>query len=129
MQIIPAVTPKKTVMYDPIKKQIITETADVIGLIEMPDPDNENVIAIIPMYMSSDSFGFYALPQLSPAFLGFVGLNDLVSLGDYKSKIDEINKEYDKFAAQFEEIEVEKEGNVSHIRRIIREKKPPTEKE
>ena len=127
IQIMPAVTPKKAVIYDPLENKLVIEVADIIGLIEMPAPEDESMVAIIPMYMCTDESGFYQLPQLFPTFLGLIDKDEVVSLADYSEQIVAIKADYEKAINNLEEIEVERKGNVSHIKRIVRQKKPPTE--
>lgn len=119
--IIPAPNAKKAVWYDPIKDDIVITTSDIIGLIELLNPENPEETATIPMYMTADKLGVYTLPQLDVNFLEFLDPFDSVDLGKYTQQIQDIKILYAKMQAENPEVvEVETKGNVSQIKRIIR---------
>jgi len=125
INIIPAVTPKKALSYDHEKDELIIEKADIVALVELQNPDNLQEAATVPMYMCCDSFGVYFSPQLSINFLEFVDTHEDVDFGKYIEQIKEIKDFYIKVKnkTDFETIEVEKRGNLTQIKRIIRSKK------
>jgi hypothetical protein len=118
VNIIPAPHSKKAVWYDPQDDHIVIATADVIGLVELENPDNAQEIATIPMYMTADKLGVYTLPQLDVNFLEFLDGNDSVDIGKHVKQIEEIKQLYKK--TRTEVVEVEKTGNVTQIKRIIK---------
>lgn len=121
VNIIAAPSPKKAVSYDHDKDELIVERADVISLVEISNPDNAGEIATIPMYMCADSFGVYFAPQMSINFLEFIEPHDSIDMGKYEEHIKEIKKFHEDEKA--ETIEVERKGNLTQIKRIIRQKK------
>lgn len=118
INIIPAPQPKKAVSYDPIEDDLVIQTADVIGLIEVQNPENPQEVANMPMYMVSDEFGIYNAPQVDPHFLEFIELGDALDLDKYKAQIEGIKKFHEEI--ENETVEVESKGNVSHIKRFVR---------
>lgn len=129
LSIMAAPSPKKALLYDNEKDELVFERADIIGLIEMENPDNPGELATMPMYMCHDSFGVYFVPQLSMNFIEFVDDLDNIDLGKYNEQVKDIKKFYEEVLSDIETVEVESKGNVSHIRRIIRNKKPTEPKE
>lgn len=121
INIISAPTPRKVVSYDPDKDDILIQVSDIIGLIEVQNPDNPSESTSVPMYMCCDSFGMYFPPQLDINFIEFIDMNTTLDLGKYKDHVDELKKFYAKLKT--DTVEVEQKGNVSHIRRIIRKNK------
>jgi len=121
INIIPAPTPKKAVVYDPIKDEVVFETADVIGLVEVINPDNEQEGVIIPMYMCSNSMGTFYPPQMDINFLELIPMNKDLDLSKYVDTINELKKYYQEIEEGI--IEVETKGNVSSIKRFIKPSK------
>lgn len=129
VNIIPAPTPKKAISYDNEKDELIIEKADIIALVEIANPDQPSETATIPMYMCCDSFGVYFAPQMSINFLEFIEDWDAVDLGKYTQHISEINKFHENIKNKTETVEVERKGNLTQIKRIIRHKKEETKKD
>lgn len=123
LNIIPAPSPRKAISYDIKTNELIIEKADVIALVELQNPDNPQEMATIPMFMCSDSYGVYSAPQVNMGFLEFVEPHENIDLGKYTDQIKEIKKLYNSVKDGLEEVEVENKGNVTHIKRIIRNKK------
>ena len=123
INIIAAPVVKKAISYDPIADELIIEKADIIGLMEVANPEAPDEMATVPMYLCSDNMGVYFPPQLSIMFLELVDSIENIDLSKYKDLIEEIKKVYAEMENSTETVEVEQKGNVSHIRRIIRSKK------
>lgn len=129
VNIIAAPRPKKALWFDVEKDELVIDVADIIGLIEIQNPDNLDEIAIVPMYMVSDDFGTYRLPQVNMNFVAFLEMNEDVDYGLYETTINEIKAMYESFKKDSPEVvEVEKKGNVTQIKRIIRHTKPEVPK-
>lgn len=129
INIIAAPRPKKAIWYDVEKDELVIDTADIIGLVEIQNPDNLDEIAVVPMYMVSDDFGTYRLPQVNANFIEFIDINEQVDYGDYEKSILDIKTMYEKFKKDSPEVvEVETQGNISKIKRIIRHSKPEVPK-
>lgn len=129
VNIIAAPSPKKAVSYDHMKDELIIEKADIIALVEIANPDNPGETATIPMYMCSDSFGVYFSPQMSINFLEFIEPHDSVDLGKYLEQIEDIKKFHEDVDNNTETIEVERKGNLTQIKRIIKQRKTETPKD
>lgn len=123
VSIIAAPSPKKAVSYDHVKDELLIEKADIIALVEINNPDNPGETATIPMYMSSDSFGVYFAPQMSMNFLEFIEPHDSIDLSKYLEQMEDIKKFHEDVENKTETIEVERKGNISHIKRIIKQRK------
>lgn len=127
VNVIAAPHQKRAIWYDPHKNDLIVKPADLIGLIELENPDNPSEIATVAMYMTCDHLGVYGLPQLDVNFLEMINANETLDIGKYTQQIEGIKELYAKIKAKGPEIvEVETEGNVSKIKRIIRQTKPET---
>ena len=115
INIIAAPVPKLAVMYNPLLDMITTEVADVIGLMEVLNPDDPNELGSLPVYMIADSLRVYSPPQFSVGFLEFIADTDTLDLDKYKDQVIEIKK----FFAEVESntVEVETKGNLSQIKR------------
>ena len=123
INIIPAPHTKRAVWFDPTDDHLIFALSDVIGLVEIENPDNPEETATIPMHMICDQFGVYTLPQLDMNFLAFAEPSDVADMSKYQEQIDEIKTLYEKMKKQQqgeEVVEVETKGNVSRIKRIIK---------
>lgn len=118
--IIPAPTSKKAVIYDPIKDEVVFETADVIGLIEVVNPDDTQEGVVIPMYMCSNSMGTFYPPQMDINFLELVSMNTDLDLSKYVEQIDELKKYHKDIEESM--VEVETKGNLSSIKRFVKPK-------
>lgn len=119
INIISAPNPKKAVTYDEKNDNLVITAADVIALVEVPNPDNSNEVATVPMIMCCDSFGVYYPPQLDINFLEFIEQNDIVDIGKYTLLINEIKKFYKESVDT--KVEVKNKGNVSFIKRLKKE--------
>jgi hypothetical protein len=122
INIIPAPHSKRAVWFDPSKDHLVFALSDVIGLVEIENPDNPTESATIPMHMVCDQFGVYTLPQLDINFLEFAEPADVADMSKYQDQINEIKIFYEKMKKQQgdEVVEVETKGNVSRIKRIIK---------
>lgn len=121
LNIIQAPSTKRAVWYDPNRDELILKIADVVGLVELQNPDNIEESTTIPMYMTSDRYGIFSLPQLDANFLEFIDPGDHIDIGNYTDKIEEIKNLYKTLKANSPEIiEVETNGKVSKIKRIIK---------
>lgn len=119
VNIIPAQVIKRAVWYDPSKDDVVMGVSDVIGLVELENPDNPQEIATIPMYMTCDHLGVYTLPQLDVNFLELIVYDgNPLDIGKYADQIKEIKELYKNIKPEV--VEVEKKGNVTQIKRIIR---------
>jgi len=127
LSILAAPNPKRAVLYNPKTDDLIFELADIIGLIAMENPDDPEEMTYIPMYMISDDFGGYNLPQMDVRFIEFVNPKDDLDLGKYTQQIEEIKELITKMDE--ETVEVTTTGNVSQIKRFIRYTKPETPKD
>jgi len=121
MSIMAAPNPKRAVMYDDNTDELVFHLADIIGLIAMDNPDEPDEVAYIPMYMVSDNFGGYNLPQLDIRFIEFINTFDQVNLDQYLPQIEEIKQEISNI--QNGTIEVETKGNLTQIKRVTRRPK------
>jgi len=120
LNIIPAQFPKRAVLYDAKNKQLIFETADVIGLVELQNPDDLEEVTVVPMYMTSNTLGVYSLPQLAINFLEIIPLNETVDYSTYLKQIKDIETLLKNLPNKDEVVEVETKGNISRIKRIIK---------
>jgi hypothetical protein len=116
--IIAAPHPKRAVMYDPDKDDLVFHVADIIGLISMEDLEEPDQFITIPMYMISDEFGGYNLPQMDARFIEFVDMNEDIDYGKYITQVEEIKKLIASIDAQT--VQVETIGNVSRIKQFTR---------
>ena len=121
INIFPAPHAKRAVWFDPSKDHLVFAVSDVIGLIELENPDNPQESATLPMHMVCDQFGVYTLPQLDMNFLEFAEPADIADMSKYQDQIEEIKTFYKEMKKKGEEVvEVETKGNVSRIKRIIK---------
>lgn len=115
INIIAAPVPKLAVIYNPLIDMITYEEADIIGLMEVLNPDDPNDLGSLPVYMIADSFGVYSPPQFSVGFLEFVSKDQPVNLDKYKDQVVEIKKFFAEVASST--VEIETKGNLSQIKR------------
>lgn len=115
INIIPAPVTKLAVIYNPTIDMITTEVADVIGLMEVLNPDDPDELGSLPVYMIADSFGVYSPPQFSVGFLEFIPMGQLINVDKYKDQVAEIKKFFAEIHSNT--IEVETKGNLSQIKR------------
>lgn len=129
INIIPAPHSKRAVWFDPSKDHLVFALSDVIGLVEIENPDNPQESSTIPMHMVCDQFGVYTLPQLDINFLEFAEPTDIADMSKYQDHINEIKIFYEKMKKEGDQVvEVETRGNVSQIKRIIKNIKMDTPK-
>ena len=126
--IIPASTAKKAILYDPDTDDLIIQRADVVGLIEIQNPDDPQEVASAAMYMIADDLGIYSPPQMHYNFIELIEDHpfDTVDLSDYLDDIEEIKKIHTQLKNTNPEIiEVEQKGNVSTIKTFIKRPRGP----
>lgn len=124
-QIMAAPTPKFAVSYDPESKCLLYENAEVIGLVQLENPDEPNEIQQLPCYLVANKYGFFWVPELEYNFLIYVDKGQNLSMDSnwIKARIAEIEADYVSIgneAQKTETIEVETKGKVTHIRRKIK---------
>lgn len=119
--IMAAPRPMRAVKYDPIREEIVLEIADLIGLIEMDDPEQPDLVSVIPLLMSMDEMGGYILPQFDITFLEFIDMKADIDYGKYQDQILHIKAELAQLNANI--VEVETKGNISQIKTFVRKPK------
>jgi hypothetical protein len=124
LNIIAAPFPKRAISYDPIKDELVFENADIIGLIEMFNPDDPTEVAVVPMYMTADNLGGYGLPQFSEFFLELADIKDDIDYGKYADKIAELKEHFNRVHQEMMEPKL---NNVTYFNQKSKKDKPDYE--
>lgn len=122
MQIIQAPSPKLAVSYDCDAKCVVYEKAEIIGIVQLENPEEPGDVQLVPCYLVSNRYGFFWVPELEYNFIMYAEINQVVNVGvDFiQARIKEIEATHKEIEDEHETVEVETKGKVTHIRRTIK---------
>ena len=117
-QIIAAPTKKFAVFYDPKAEDIVYRSCEIIGLVQLEDPEDPDNIQQVPCYMLCNPDGYFFVPELEYDFIQYINTHDDIDLEKMKPQIEQIKKTYKE--AELEVVEVKTTGKISTIKRTIK---------
>lgn len=117
-QIIVAPSKKIAISYDPKTDELVYSTCEMIGLVQLENPDEEESLQQVPCYLICDKTGYFYVPELEYNFLTYTDKEYDLDMEALKPAIEEIKKQYKE--AETEVVEVETRGKISTIKRSIK---------
>lgn len=116
--IIAAPSKKVAVFYDPKTDELIYRSCEVIGLVQLEDPEDLENIQQVPCYMASTQEGYFFVPELEYDFLQYITSHEDLNIETLTPLIEQIKKVYKE--AEMQVVEVETRGKVSTIKRTVK---------
>lgn len=116
-QVMAAPSKKIAISFDPKTDELVFNTCDIIGLVQLENPDEEG-LQQVPCYMLSNSDGYFYVPELEFDFIAYCNPGDELDMELIKPRIEEIKKIYRETATEV--VELETKGKVTTIRRTIK---------
>lgn len=116
--IIAAPSKKMAISYDNKTSELVIQTCELIGLVQLENPDEEGDIQQVPCYMLCNNDGYFYVPELEQDFITYANPEDTLDMEALQPKIDAVKQFYKTTGV--ETVELETRGKITTIRRTLR---------